>query len=490
MCRSPAHPWHSAQAGAGDLVQRDGGGDAGVERLGAAAIGMRTTTSQLSPHQPGQARALRADHERRAGRRGRRGRRASTSPSAASPTDVQPGLLVGLQRARSGWSPARPAAGRRRRPRCATPRRSCRPSAARDDDAVRAERGRRADDRAEVARVGDAVERDDQRRRPCVAARGRAGRRGAAYSYGGTCSADALVQQRRRSSGRARPRLTSSSGSPRSPASCTASVTRSSAVDADARRTARSPGSSRAAPRPPGCGRRSSSGRASAARRRAAAVGSLARGGGRPALRRVARCASRPAGSGPCPRGARAVWPPEPTGRALLRLAHRAAGGRESPGRCPDRSVLSALQRGPSGVSSTRCRRRRAGRGSRRRPRSPCARGPPRAARAPAATSASTTPAAGRRAAASPAQCGRAGRGRGRRASRAPRRARRATASSSPAASAALPSRTALCTTASACGTPRSSSIAAAKSRGTRRGPAASRRPARRRAATKPSIRR
>ena len=87
------------------------------------------------------------------------------------------GLLVGLQLAGEVGGAGRPAGGRRRPPRSSTRRRHAGGAALGHHDTVRAEAGRRPDDGAEVARVGDGVQRDDERparrrRRP-----GRAGRR-------------------------------------------------------------------------------------------------------------------------------------------------------------------------------------------------------------------------------------------------------------------------------------------------------------------------
>ena len=77
-------------------------------------------------------------------------------------------------------------------------------AALRDQHAVGAERGRRADDRAQVARVGDRVQRHDQRPASGVQRRRRAGRRG------GRTRTPAAAGPRpgappRRSAGRARP---------------------------------------------------------------------------------------------------------------------------------------------------------------------------------------------------------------------------------------------------------------------------------------------
>ena len=73
----------------------------------------------------------------------------------------------------------------------------------------------------------------------------------------------------------------------------------------------------------------------------------------------------------------RAFWPPEPTCAPFFGL-------RIAPWRCelPAISlILQASSAGRPGCPRSRRRPRRAGRGSRRRRRSPCARGPPRAAR-------------------------------------------------------------------------------------------------------------
>ena len=62
-----------------------------------------------------------------------------------------------------------------------------------DQHAVRAEAGRAADDRAEVARVGDRVERDDQRRLAVGSAARSSRSSGWAYSYAGMPRGQALV---------------------------------------------------------------------------------------------------------------------------------------------------------------------------------------------------------------------------------------------------------------------------------------------------------
>ena len=54
---------------------------------------------------------------------------------------------------------------------------------------MRAEGGRRADDRAQVAWIGDRVQSHDQRRAVGLDRRGRAGRRDARSSYAGSCRA-------------------------------------------------------------------------------------------------------------------------------------------------------------------------------------------------------------------------------------------------------------------------------------------------------------
>ena len=94
--------------------------------------------------------------------------------------------------------------------------------------AVRAERRHRADDGAEVARVGDAVERDDQRRsRPARAARVEQVV-GVRRSRTAGPAARGPGGRPRRSSGRARCARTPAAGCPRSAAILSASRTRSS----------------------------------------------------------------------------------------------------------------------------------------------------------------------------------------------------------------------------------------------------------------------
>ena len=88
----------------------------------------------------------------------------------ASPSTVNPARCAASSHA-SGWSPGRPAPGRRAGD--GPPRRRGHAGRAPlgDHDAGGAERRRRPDRRPQVARVGHAVERDDQRRRPASNAR-------------------------------------------------------------------------------------------------------------------------------------------------------------------------------------------------------------------------------------------------------------------------------------------------------------------------------
>ena len=104
---------------------------------------------------------------------------------------------------------------------------------------------------------------------------------------------------------------------------------------------------------------------------------------------------------------------------------------------------------------------------ARRRSRSPCGTGRPGAARGPAGPASRRRRAGRRRGRAPGPAAGRAGRDPARRASHGPRRRRATAASLSSAVRAELPCRTVVCTTASACGTPRSSSMASAKAGGT-----------------------
>ncbi len=102
--------------------------------------------------------------------------------------DEQPGLLVVLERAgQVGAAGDRQPGGRAGRGAPGGGGHAGR-AALGHEHALRAEGGGRADDGAEVARVGDAVERDEQRA-PARRARARSRSSGCRYSYGGTCSA-------------------------------------------------------------------------------------------------------------------------------------------------------------------------------------------------------------------------------------------------------------------------------------------------------------
>ena len=322
---------------------------------------------------------------------------------------------------------------------------------------MRTEGGRRADDRAEVARVGDVVERDDQRRLAGVGAPARAGRRGARTRTAAPAGSAPGASARRRA-GRAR------CAAPRAPAATARSRGRRPAARARRCRSARRRSSAVAGicavsdsttelrpttysgpPLPerprPDAGRLPGLPDLPAVSARLAAD----------RARRAAGCLSRSDafGVGPRPFSCLRRCPPLPTVGPFLPL--RIA---------PLRSELPAIS-SPRAVTSerrlrcprSRCRLPRAGRGSRRRSRSPC--GPAPAARAPAApvTSASTTSCSSTppELAVGPLR-GRAGRGRARRASRAPTPSAPRVASSSPAASAVLPSRTVSWTAASAAG--------------------------------------
>ena len=287
---------------------------------------------------------------------------------------------------------------------------------------------------------------------------------------------------------------------PASAASLSASRDPVVALDAARRRTARSPGRRRAAPRRTGLRpatdlRRVVVGlRAAAAHGRGRApVGRVLRGRRWPPLRLVARALLGLAASGPCPRApggagrrSRRSRPSSCRSCAIAPRRWRVAGHQ-----APQRPSVSIV--GPSGGVLDHD----AGGGepvadARRRRRSPCAPGPPAAARAAPPTSAST--AVGRSASPPPPapSAGRAGRGRARRASRATAAERAATRLARRRRRArCCPARTVSCTTASAAGTPRSSSMRGGERRAARSPPASTppdhARPPR---STKPSIRR
>ena len=248
---------------------------------------------------------------------------------------------------------------------------------------------------------------------------------------------------------------------PASAASCTASATRSSAVGAQrdvqgGRRDARPQALDDGVAAEHGLGTSSSA--AALARAMPDPVGALSPRASRPPpIRRCAGCpcAPRRAASGPCP-AARAC-----AGRRSRRpcpSSCRPCASRRGAGSCrpsvPLRSCALATRCGPSGGVLERI----PGGGepvadARRLRRSPCR---PRVLplgeqlRRPAASSASPRAVVGR---GRRPNARRAGRGRGRRAWRGPHRPVAGAASRSPASSAALPSRTAACTAASACGT-------------------------------------
>ena len=188
----------SGDAARSHLVERDPRGDAGVERLrGRARSGCRRSRRRSRgpagtgpcPRSRRRAPAGRcAGRARRARcRRRRPGRRRST-PALRYASSARVRLV------------ARATGTRAAAPADVLPRGRVMPAARRSGTthAVRAERGRRPDDRAEVARVGDAVERDDQRRRRRRPPRAASRSSGCAYSYGGTCSARPWWMRRRR----------------------------------------------------------------------------------------------------------------------------------------------------------------------------------------------------------------------------------------------------------------------------------------------------
>ena len=123
---------------------------------------MDTVTSQTVRVSRARPAALRADHDHQ--RRG--GQLEGVGVGGAvgvQPGDHQPLGGVVLQRADQVGAAGHPDPGRGTRRRAPGRRRHPGAAPLRHHDAVRAERRRRPDDRAEVARVGDAVDRDDQR---------------------------------------------------------------------------------------------------------------------------------------------------------------------------------------------------------------------------------------------------------------------------------------------------------------------------------------
>ena len=187
----------------GHGVERDAGGDAGVERLQRAGHRDRDELVAGLRDQAREALALGADHDdERAVGEVEVGQRDVTVGREADHHAA--GLLVGLELpgqvdrlrdrdAGRGTGRGLPGAGGHAG---GTP--------LGDEYAVGAEPGRRADDGAEVAGVGHRVQRDDQRRAPCWPRPRRAGRRG------GRTRRPAPARPgpggpRRRSSGRARP---------------------------------------------------------------------------------------------------------------------------------------------------------------------------------------------------------------------------------------------------------------------------------------------
>ena len=150
------------------LVEGDAGGDADVERLGVAVDGDADDDVAALPHQPGQPGALGADHQR-----DRVGEAVvvvqvdvavAGQPTVCSPASwYEPSARARLTARATGIRAAAPALVRQADAVMPTARRCG------HDDAVRVERRRRADDGTEVARIGDAVERDQQRRAAGVA---------------------------------------------------------------------------------------------------------------------------------------------------------------------------------------------------------------------------------------------------------------------------------------------------------------------------------
>ena len=299
------------------LVQRDACGDPGVERLdrcrrsgstrprrrSAAPAGRAPCPPSRPPAPPGRSASCRSPTAHRARRR--RARRRSSPASRSSPS-ARTRLVTRATGTRAaapadtfhadGGHPGRATLGHH--------------------DAVRAERAGRAQHRAEVAGVGHAVQRDDERRLPGPLGAGRAGRPA-------RCTRTAAPASRR--PGAARPSVSRSSSGWSPPAAAgplADAIWRISRIRSSAsiggRPTRPRTGPPPAAPRRRGCARRRPpSGLRPGSRDRvpAALRCGRRRARGRAWRRRRARrppCAwpprgtagPRPSGSGPGPRGA------------------------------------------------------------------------------------------------------------------------------------------------------------------------------------------
>ena len=164
------------RAAAGHLVQRDAGGDAGVEGLDGRRHRDRDDLVAGLADQPGQALALGADDDDERLAWPARGRAAATSPSMSRPRTKKPAFWysssarVRLVARATGIRAAAPAEVFQALAVMPADRRSGTTTPWPPKAATERTIG------AEVARVGDAVERHDQR--DARASRGRSGRSG------------------------------------------------------------------------------------------------------------------------------------------------------------------------------------------------------------------------------------------------------------------------------------------------------------------------
>src|SRR5271157_1936616 len=151
----------------GHLVQRDAGRHPCVQRLGPGRDRDPDQHVTGLSHDPRQPAALRADdHDQRGG--GQLQVADLGVPGRVQARHEDPGVPVGLQRAGQVDGAGHRHAGQRARGRLPGTRRDTGAAAARNDHPVRAERGRRTHHRAQVARVGDAVQGGDQRQLPGI----------------------------------------------------------------------------------------------------------------------------------------------------------------------------------------------------------------------------------------------------------------------------------------------------------------------------------
>ena len=335
----------SARAALQDAVQQGGRGGADVERSDPPAHRQRDERVAGGRHARPQAPSLRAqdEHDGAVSSRARctapRRRRPRRRPSSPPPWR-RPGSRPGCARARSaGARPLPPTPWPRRAVTCAARRSPMTTPSAPAHSAVR-------HDRAEVLRVLDLVERDDQRRgarKQLGGVRVRvAGRRRAQTPWCASLPAAPRARRRRRSRRARRAlRATARARRPRSPT-----------------RGARAAGP-RAAPRGPGCGRRG--------------WPRLARPGARAVRGGAARSPSARTSSAP-PGASRTCQPRAPSSSrrrsaSAKSRAARAASRRSSSSRAaasgapPRRHRRRAGSRGPGRRAS------RAGRRRRRRPR-------------------------------------------------------------------------------------------------------------------------